>query len=422
MFNRVGGAECATAKNAPIPPTGSCAAFIYPRMLELIYTAVDMRPFAEECGYSSEPFRWNEDRRFVLRCELDALFFGLYLGWTEWSPCPNETSEQLAQLRSFFPSPRDAVDYILDTFPIVRGHDEKQHGSYRTKETILKIFDQMCDAITTAIPFTSPFSVESNISTPMIHKTSTLGSLDEEPDPSFELVSDIQPEKTMTATDEQTLRRVFCATHEGASPDRLIIDPDLRGKFLDQIRREGIQDPEADIFHHILNLRKQGRFQIPDVRCFSRPPASLIDSDYITEWAVRLTQEQLKKDFHVTCSLDRILCDPEMLSIFDTTVRKLREDTSCLHVCEFELRLAALRVRKRSLKSYYWLYDDAHEHVYLGNTTDDRLPYVSGMARDRANALIPEFQHFLPLHTPSIRMAQERPDFIPLAGLLNLIL
>jgi hypothetical protein len=54
-----------------------------------------------------------------------------------------------------FPAPRHAVDYILDTFPIVRGKDEKEYGEYRTKRTILEIYDEMQKAIATGEPYQS---------------------------------------------------------------------------------------------------------------------------------------------------------------------------------------------------------------------------------------------------------------------------
>jgi hypothetical protein len=42
-------------------------------------------PFAQDCGWPGPPFGWDEDRRFLLRCELDAAFFHLYLGSVdEW--------------------------------------------------------------------------------------------------------------------------------------------------------------------------------------------------------------------------------------------------------------------------------------------------------------------------------------------------
>lgn len=39
---------------------------------------------------------------------------------------------------------RDAVASILVRFPIVRRKDEERYGEYRTKETILALYDEMC--------------------------------------------------------------------------------------------------------------------------------------------------------------------------------------------------------------------------------------------------------------------------------------
>ena len=60
-----------------------------------------LEAFAQDCGWSGPPFRWDDHRRFQLRCELDAAFFHLY-GLN-----------------------RDDTAYILDTFPIVKRKDEK---------------------------------------------------------------------------------------------------------------------------------------------------------------------------------------------------------------------------------------------------------------------------------------------------------
>ena len=137
--------------------------FMVPRILELLCTAEDIRDFVRDCGWEGPPFRWDEDRRFLLRCELDAAFFHLYLPAEEdgdWRParrsngCPHEeTPEQLADLKRHFPTPRDAVAYILDTFPIVRRKDEQRHGEYRTKRTILDIYDAMQASFATDEPY-----------------------------------------------------------------------------------------------------------------------------------------------------------------------------------------------------------------------------------------------------------------------------
>ena len=99
--------------------------WILPRALELTYTAWDLEPFAKDCGYDGPPFRWNEERRFLLRCELDAAYFHLY------------------------GIERDDVDYIMETFPIVKRKDEKQYGEYRTKRVILEMYDEMRRAMET---------------------------------------------------------------------------------------------------------------------------------------------------------------------------------------------------------------------------------------------------------------------------------
>jgi hypothetical protein len=87
-----------------------------PRVLELSYTSTELQPFASDLGYDGPPFVWDNDRRFLLRCELDAAFFHLY-----------EISEADA-------------DYIMETFSIFKARDIEAHGTYRTKDTILRLY------------------------------------------------------------------------------------------------------------------------------------------------------------------------------------------------------------------------------------------------------------------------------------------
>ena len=58
-----------------------------------------MAAFAPDLGDDGPPFRWDEERRFAMRAELDAAFFHLY------------------------GIERDDVDYIMETFPIVKRKD-----------------------------------------------------------------------------------------------------------------------------------------------------------------------------------------------------------------------------------------------------------------------------------------------------------
>jgi Eco57I restriction-modification methylase len=103
--------------------------WIWPRALELTYTAWDLEPFANEVGYNSPPFRWDEERRFLLLCELDAAYFHLYS------------------------IERDDLDYIMETFPIVKQRDEEQFKEYRTKRVILEIYDELQRAMETGKPY-----------------------------------------------------------------------------------------------------------------------------------------------------------------------------------------------------------------------------------------------------------------------------
>jgi hypothetical protein len=130
--------------------------FILPRFLELTYTAHDLASFARDCGFDGPPFRWDEERRFLLRCELDAAFFHLYLPSNpdgSWKKADGETEAELRTLAAAFPTPRHAVDYIMETFPIVRRRDEATYGEYRTKRVILEIYDKLREAATDGRPY-----------------------------------------------------------------------------------------------------------------------------------------------------------------------------------------------------------------------------------------------------------------------------
>ena len=132
--------------------------WLTPRVLELAYPAWALEPFAQDCGWSGPPFRWDGERRFLLRCELDAAFFHLYLPAEangDWRPAEGETTEDLARLKANFPTPRDAVAYIMDTFPIVKRKDEEKWGEYRTKRVILEIYDAFAEAERTGVAYVS---------------------------------------------------------------------------------------------------------------------------------------------------------------------------------------------------------------------------------------------------------------------------
>jgi hypothetical protein len=156
-----------SALAAPTSFSGSDAVseWLLPRVLELVYTAHDLAPLARDCGYVGTPFAWDDERRFEIRCELDAAFFHLYLPATldgRWKPAQaadgavrDETEQELAALVAHFSTPRDAVSFILDQFPIVKKKDEAAHGRYRTQERILEIYDAMQAAAASGKPYTT---------------------------------------------------------------------------------------------------------------------------------------------------------------------------------------------------------------------------------------------------------------------------
>ena len=133
------------------------------RVIELSYTSWDIEPFAVDCGRNGPPFRWDNDRRFLLRCELDAAVFHLYLPADKdrhWrlahrsDGCPrDETTEQFAELKHRFATPRHAVAYIMDTFPIVHRREEEKYDEYRTKRVILEIYDAMQESVIAGQPY-----------------------------------------------------------------------------------------------------------------------------------------------------------------------------------------------------------------------------------------------------------------------------
>ena len=109
----------------------SLATWVTRRIIELVYVSWELSLLASSADYNGPPFRWDDNRRFLTRCEVDASFFHLY---------------GIA---------RDDIDYIMETFPIVKRTDEQQYGEYRTKRVILEIYDAMSEAIRTGQPYQS---------------------------------------------------------------------------------------------------------------------------------------------------------------------------------------------------------------------------------------------------------------------------
>ena len=98
---------------------------IVPRVLELTYTAYDLRGFALDLGYDGPPFPWDEERRHRLQCELDAIFAHMYqldrsdLEWILDAPAPSSS------------------------FPGLKRSEMREFGEYRTQRYVLQAYDQL---------------------------------------------------------------------------------------------------------------------------------------------------------------------------------------------------------------------------------------------------------------------------------------
>lgn len=151
-------------KQLPIlPPSAYTEAdllFIVPRVLELVYTAWDLEAFAREvwqecsrelrqeiarrwqecCGRSPKvhpnaeaipPFRWDSERRAIIRAELDAYYAKLY----------GLTRDELRYILD----PKDVFgpDFPGETFRVLKEKETRQYGEYRTKRLVLAAWDRL---------------------------------------------------------------------------------------------------------------------------------------------------------------------------------------------------------------------------------------------------------------------------------------
>ena len=122
--------------------------FIVPRVLELTYTAEDLRPWAEDLGYTGDPFPWggsghpalpphkaipgqNPDRRRQLRAELDAYYARLY----------GLTREELRYILD--PADVEGEDYPSETFRVLKKKELETFGEYLTRRLVLEAWDSL---------------------------------------------------------------------------------------------------------------------------------------------------------------------------------------------------------------------------------------------------------------------------------------
>lgn len=105
--------------------------FVVPRILELTYTSLDLKPFAMDLGYDGKPFTFDPERRHQLKCELDAYYARLY----------GLTRDELRYILD----PADIMreDYPAETFRVLKNKEIKAFGEYRTQRLVLAAWDRL---------------------------------------------------------------------------------------------------------------------------------------------------------------------------------------------------------------------------------------------------------------------------------------
>ena len=103
-----------------------------------------MAPFAHDLGYEGAPFRWDEERRALLRAELDAWYARAY----------GLTCDELRYILD----PADVMgpDYPSETFRVLKNNEMKRFGKYRTQELVLDAWKRLDKGDLIELPLAKP--------------------------------------------------------------------------------------------------------------------------------------------------------------------------------------------------------------------------------------------------------------------------
>jgi hypothetical protein len=117
-----------------VPPSSfgdASLEFILSRVIELTYTSNALKSWAEDLGYDGPPFRFDPERRALLRAELDAFYAHLY-------------GLNRDELR-YILDPADVMgpDYPSETFRVLKTNEFRQFGEYRTQRLVLEAWDRL---------------------------------------------------------------------------------------------------------------------------------------------------------------------------------------------------------------------------------------------------------------------------------------
>jgi len=116
-----------------LPPsfyTADDIAFVVSRVVELAYTSNSLTPFARELDYDGPPFASDDERRALLRAELDAWYARAY----------DLTRDELRYILD--PADVKGTDYPSETFRVLKKNEIAKYGEYRTAKLVLQAWDR----------------------------------------------------------------------------------------------------------------------------------------------------------------------------------------------------------------------------------------------------------------------------------------
>ncbi|MBU6289620.1 MAG: N-6 DNA methylase [Chloroflexi bacterium] len=142
-------------------------AFIVPRVVELTYTAWDVQAFARDMGMDGAPFRWDDDRRAVMRAELDAWYamkYGLTRKQLRYVLDPHQlTAREIETLVA--DDTEDAPDaprvagFPGETFRVLKDREIKTYREFRTARLVMEAWDALSKAGWDPSRYASPLRV-----------------------------------------------------------------------------------------------------------------------------------------------------------------------------------------------------------------------------------------------------------------------
>lgn len=285
------------------------AEWIKPRVLELTYTALDLKPFAEDLGYPDDPFYWDEARRAVIRAELDAAFFHLY-GISEVD-----------------------ADYMLETFPLVKAKDEERFGTFRTKEMILRCYQEMQEAIadqTGQTVFTSQL----------------------DPMPGVPMRKDLFGYPVVAPRRDRVIQAFIDTRRDDKgvwSSELVVCSNPHRQRYLAEVGRMVPGITEEDANRELWNARRSGQLaHLPKSTAYS-PDPKLRSYEFVVEWAYRHVIDQVREETgeRKATTLERILCIPEWRQRFDDLIGELMKKAE-VQFSDLDYRWTAMTLRKRA--------------------------------------------------------------------------